>query len=43
LNGDRAGADNPPLPGRAQVVLNRGDGRTELFFQGLWYADELIL
>ena len=24
------------------VVLDRGDGRTEMFFQGLWYVDELV-
>ena len=24
------------------VVLDRGDGNTEMFFQGLWYADELV-
>jgi 3-phenylpropionate/cinnamic acid dioxygenase small subunit len=24
------------------VVLDRGDGRTETFFHGLWYADELV-
>jgi ketosteroid isomerase-like protein len=23
------------------VVLDRGDGRTEMFFQGLWYEDDL--
>jgi hypothetical protein len=24
------------------VVLDRGNGRTEMFFQGLWYVDELV-
>ena len=24
------------------VVLDRGDGQTEMFFQGLWYVDELV-
>jgi ketosteroid isomerase-like protein len=24
------------------VVLERGDGRIEMFFQGLWYVDELV-
>jgi hypothetical protein len=24
------------------VVLDRGDGKTQMFFQGLWYDDELV-
>jgi 3-phenylpropionate/cinnamic acid dioxygenase small subunit len=24
------------------VVLDRGDGETQMFFQGLWYQDELV-
>jgi ketosteroid isomerase-like protein len=24
------------------VVLDRGDGETEMYFQGLWYEDELV-
>ena len=24
------------------VVLDRGGGKTEMFFQGLWYVDELV-
>jgi ketosteroid isomerase-like protein len=24
------------------VVLDRGDGGTEMFFQGLWYIDDLV-
>jgi 3-phenylpropionate/cinnamic acid dioxygenase small subunit len=24
------------------VVLDRGDGQTQMFFQGLWYDDELV-
>ena len=24
------------------VVLDRGGGQTEMFFQGLWYVDELV-
>jgi hypothetical protein len=24
------------------VVLDRGNGQTQMFFQGLWYDDELI-
>ena len=24
------------------VVLDRGNGETQMFFQGLWYVDELV-
>jgi 3-phenylpropionate/cinnamic acid dioxygenase small subunit len=24
------------------VVLDRGDGETQMFFQGLWYVDDLV-
>lgn len=39
LHGDRASARTVC---HCPVVLDRGDGRTEMFFQGLWYADELV-
>ena len=39
LDGDRAGARTIC---HCPVVLDRGDGRTETFLQGLWYVDELV-
>jgi 3-phenylpropionate/cinnamic acid dioxygenase small subunit len=39
IDGDRASARTIC---HCPVVLDRGDGRTEMFFQGLWYVDDLV-
>jgi 3-phenylpropionate/cinnamic acid dioxygenase small subunit len=39
IDGDRASARTIC---HCPVVLDRGDGQTEMFFQGLWYVDELV-
>jgi ketosteroid isomerase-like protein len=39
VNGDTASARTIC---HCPVVLDRGDGETEMFFQGLWYVDELV-
>jgi 3-phenylpropionate/cinnamic acid dioxygenase small subunit len=39
VDGDRARARTIC---QCPVVLDRGNGETEMFFQGLWYIDELV-
>jgi len=39
LHDDRA---NARTVCHCPVVLDRGNGPTEMFFQGLWYVDELV-
>ena len=39
INGDTA---NARTICHCPVVLDRGDGETQMFFQGLWYVDELV-
>ena len=39
IRGDRASARTVC---HCPVVLERGDGGSEMFFQGLWYVDELV-
>ena len=39
IDGDTA---NAKTVCHCPVVLDRGDGQTEMYFQGLWYEDELV-